>query len=62
MKRQLGLAAVLLAAVAALLVDPSPGRTQAPTKVRITMPVVALSMTPVYLAQARGYFAEEGLD
>ncbi|MBI4593719.1 MAG: ABC transporter substrate-binding protein, partial [Candidatus Rokubacteria bacterium] len=39
-----------------------PGRTQAPTKVRITMPVVALSMTPVYLAQARGYFAEEGLD
>ena len=31
-------------------------------KVKLTMPVVALSMTPVYLAQARGYFADEGLD
>src|SRR6058998_2749357 len=31
-------------------------------KVKLTMPVVALSMTPVYLAQARGYFAEEGLE
>lgn len=31
-------------------------------KVKLTMPVVALSMTPVYLAQAKGYFAEEGLD
>lgn len=35
---------------------------QALKKVKMTMPVVALSMTPVYLAQARGYFAEEGLD
>jgi len=35
---------------------------QAPVKVRLTMPVTALSMTPVYVAQARGYFAEEGLD
>jgi NitT/TauT family transport system substrate-binding protein len=35
---------------------------QVPTKVRMTLPVTALSMTPVYLAQARGYFAEEGLD
>jgi len=31
-------------------------------KVRLTMPVVAISMTPVYLAQAKGYFAEEGLE
>ncbi len=35
---------------------------QSPRKVKLTMPVVALSMTPVYLAQAKGYFAEEGLD
>ncbi len=31
-------------------------------KVKLTMPVVALSMSPVYLAQARGYFVDEGLD
>ncbi len=35
---------------------------QSPRKVKLTMPVVAHSMTPVYLAQAKGYFAEEGLD
>ncbi len=35
---------------------------QAPKKVRLTIPVVAHSMTPVYLAQGKGYFAEEGLD
>lgn len=35
---------------------------QAPRKVKLTIPVVALSMTPVYLAQAKGFFAEEGLD
>ena len=35
---------------------------QAPRKVRLTIPVVALSMTPVYLAQAKGFFAEEGLE
>jgi NitT/TauT family transport system substrate-binding protein len=35
---------------------------QAPRKVKLTIPVVALSMTPVYLAQAKGFFAEEGLE
>lgn len=35
---------------------------QAPRKVKLTIPVVALSMTPVYLAQAKGFFTEEGLD
>jgi NitT/TauT family transport system substrate-binding protein len=35
---------------------------QSPRKVKLTMPVVALSMTPVYLAQAKGFFAEEGLE
>lgn len=61
MKRlaRVALAAVLLASSPALA-----GRAtaQAPTKVRMTMPVTALSMTPVYLAQARGFFAGEGLD
>lgn len=41
-----------------------PGLTygQAPRKVRLTIPVVAHSMAPVYLAQGKGYFADEGLD
>ncbi|HEY3302124.1 MAG TPA: ABC transporter substrate-binding protein [Candidatus Binatia bacterium] len=34
----------------------------APRKVKMTIPVVAHSMTPVYLAEARGFFKEEGLD
>lgn len=56
------LAGLLLAVfiVPACLSDPV--HAQAPTKVKLTMPVVALSMTPVYLAQAKGYFAEEGLE
>lgn len=37
-------------------------RAQTPRKVKLTIPVIALSMTPIYLAQARGFFAEEGLD
>jgi NitT/TauT family transport system substrate-binding protein len=40
----------------------APAAAQAPTKVKLTMPVTALSMTPVYLAQARGFFAQEGLE
>jgi len=39
-----------------------PAEAQAPRKVKLTIPVVALSMTPVYLAQAKNFFAEEGLD
>jgi NitT/TauT family transport system substrate-binding protein len=37
-------------------------RAQTPRKVKLTIPVIALSMTPIYLAQARGFFGEEGLD
>jgi len=37
-------------------------QAQTPRKVKLTIPVVALSMTPVYLAKAKGFFAEEGLD
>ena len=55
-------AGALLAAVFSLIFSSAPAYTQVPKKVRLTMPVVALSMTPVYLAKANGYFAEEGLD
>jgi NitT/TauT family transport system substrate-binding protein len=34
----------------------------APRKVKMTIPVVAHSMTPVYLAQSKGFFKEEGLE
>ena len=35
---------------------------QAPKKVKITIPVIAHSMTPVFLAQNKGFFADEKLD
>jgi NitT/TauT family transport system substrate-binding protein len=53
----------LLAAVCSQIFWPAaPAYPQAAKKIRLTMPVVALSMTPVYVAKAKGYFAEEGLD
>jgi len=39
-----------------------PANAQAPRKVKMTIPVVAHSMTPVYLAQSKGFFAEEKLE
>jgi NitT/TauT family transport system substrate-binding protein len=39
-----------------------PADAQAPKKVRMTIPVIAHSMTPVFLAQNKGFFAEEKLD
>ena len=56
------LSPVLLALLVSLAFFCDPVSAQAPKKVKLTMPVVALSMTPVYLAQAKGYFAEEGLE
>jgi NitT/TauT family transport system substrate-binding protein len=51
--------AALAAGVLATRLSPaSPVAAQAPTRVKLTIPVTALSMSPVYLAQARGYFAE----
>lgn len=35
---------------------------QAPRKVKMTIPVVAHSMTPVYVAQTRGFFSDEKLE
>ena len=39
-----------------------PVQAQAPRKVKMTIPVVAHSMTPVYLAQSKGFFADEKLE
>ena len=39
-----------------------PALAQAPRKVKMTIPVVAHSMTPVYVAQSKGFFTDEKLD
>ena len=39
-----------------------PAAAQAPRKVKMTIPVVAHSMTPVYIAQSKGFFADEKLE
>ena len=55
--------AALVTVVSVMTVWPAgPAYPQPLRKIKLTMPVVALSMTPVYLAKANGYFAEEGFD
>jgi ABC-type nitrate/sulfonate/bicarbonate transport system substrate-binding protein len=44
-----------------ILLMPTSGYAQALRKVKMTLPVVALTTAPVYLAEAKGYFAQEGL-
>ena len=44
-----------------ILLMSTSGYAQAPRKVKMTLPVVALTTAPVYLAEAKGYFAQEGL-
>ena len=39
-----------------------PTEAQAPRKVKMTIPVVAHSMTPVYIAQSKNFFADEKLE
>src|SRR6202040_585002 len=39
-----------------------PVLAQAPRKVKMTIPVVAHSMTPVYVAQSKGFFTDEKVD
>ena len=60
MKRSI--TSVLLAMLCWLTVLPQPAESQAPQKVKLLMPAVALSMTPVYLAKSKGFFQEEGID
>src|SRR5436190_7500566 len=40
----------------------APAGAQAPKKVKMTIPVVAHSMTPVYIGQSKNFFADEKLD
>jgi NitT/TauT family transport system substrate-binding protein len=39
-----------------------PADAQEPKKVKMTIPVIAHSMTPVFIAQNKGFFADEKLD
>ncbi|HXG53130.1 MAG TPA: ABC transporter substrate-binding protein [candidate division Zixibacteria bacterium] len=55
-------AIVLLLAGFSLLGSYRPAGAQPLRKVRMTMPVVAHSMTPVYVAQSRGFFGDEKLE
>ena len=52
---------VLVPVVMIITLISTPARAQAPRKVKMTLPVVALTTAPVYLAEAKGYFAQEGL-
>src|SRR5882672_8393813 len=53
---------IFLAAVFFLGGFSQPTEAQAPRKVKMTIPVVAHSMTPVYIAQSKGFFADEKLE
>jgi NitT/TauT family transport system substrate-binding protein len=52
---------VLVALAMLIVLISTPAHAQAPRKVKMTLPVVALTTAPVYLAEAKGYFAQEGL-
>ena len=52
---------VLVALAMLIMLISTPADAQAPRKVKMTLPVVALTTAPVYLAEAKGYFAQEGL-
>lgn len=56
------IAGALVIMLTGLLLLPGGAAPQGLQKIRITMPVTALSMLPVYLAKANGYFAGAGLD
>ncbi len=53
---------ILLTGVSYLGWGSYPAEAQAPKKVRMTIPVIAHSMTPVFLAQNKGFFTDEKLD
>lgn len=54
--------AIVCSAAFLLAVCLSPAGAQGPRKVKMTIPVVAHSMAPVYIAQSKGYFKDEGLE
>jgi NitT/TauT family transport system substrate-binding protein len=56
------LPAIFLTAFFCLVGFSLPVLAQAPRKVKMTIPVVAHSMTPVYVAQSKGFFTDEKLD
>jgi NitT/TauT family transport system substrate-binding protein len=53
---------IVLSVLGAALSVPRPIPAAAAEKVRITIPVTALTLAPVFLAKGIGFFAEEGLD
>lgn len=53
---------IVLAAALFLGGFSQPAKAQAPRKVKMTIPVVAHSMTPVYIAQSKNFFADEKLE
>ena len=53
--------AVLVPLTIVILLTSTTTHAQAPRKVKMTLPVVALTTAPVYLAETKGYFAQEGL-
>lgn len=59
MPRRIG---ILIVAACGLLLWPSGAWPQGVAKIKITMPVTALSMLPVYLAKTNGYFAAGGIE
>jgi ABC-type nitrate/sulfonate/bicarbonate transport system substrate-binding protein len=52
---------VLIALAMLIMLISTLAHAQTPRKVKMTLPVVALTTAPVYLAEAKGYFAQEGL-
>ncbi len=54
--------ALVLVVLSCLAWPAAPAGAQTAKKVKITIPVIAHSMAPVFLAQNKGFFAEEKLD
>jgi NitT/TauT family transport system substrate-binding protein len=52
---------ILLSLAVLIALSYAPAQAQAPRRVKMTLPVVALTTAPVYIADAKGFFAQEGL-
>jgi len=60
--RRAGCAAVLLAATTGLVMVPAQAPAQDLEQLRMTIPVPALVFYPIFAAQEKGFFAEEGIE